>query len=99
MLGRARAYARSRGVKLAVVEGSHTARYLTVRVGATTLLILDSATAFGPHCGDVVYRACETIDASRALAINVHVPVCRLRASEPFPMYRQCIELRYFVRL
>lgn len=81
MLARAREYARSRGVKLAVVEGSSTARYLMVTLGPTTLLLLDSATAYGPRCGDVVYRACETISASRALAINVHLPVSRLLAS------------------
>lgn len=73
LLRRARAYAERHGIEIVVVEGPVAERCSVVRYGELTLLYLDSGTAASSQCGEVVYRACEAIAASRALQINVHL--------------------------
>lgn len=81
LLRRARAYAERHGVEIVVVRGRLAERYSVVRYGDAALLYLDSGTAASARCGEIVYRACEVIAASRALEINVHHRVPRLKAS------------------
>ncbi len=63
-------YAQRHGVEIILVDmGPGFSRHFTARAGPLTLLFLDAATAAGPDYGEMVYQACERIQAARHLVI------------------------------
>lgn len=69
---RATLYAHDRNVEVVVIVGVSATGYFAARHGCRCWLFLDEATAYGPRCGDLVYRACEALAASQALRVVTH---------------------------
>lgn len=72
LLERTTEYALSLGFELLIVDGPAIDRYTVACAGPRTIIMLESGTAHGSSCGEVVYRACEQIASARALQINLH---------------------------
>lgn len=71
-------YAHAHGCELLVVEGPEVDRYCAVVAGDLTVLSIDSGTADGSHCGEVIYHAIQAIEAARALRIEQRIAVRKI---------------------
>lgn len=72
LLERCVAYALSHGVDIKIGDGPPLDSYIAARVGGRAVLLLTSGTVAGPRLGEIVYRGCEAIEASRRLAVNLY---------------------------
>lgn len=76
---RSERYAAAHHCELLVVDGPEVERYCAVCLGdELTILSIDSGTADGPHCGEVVYAAVQAIEAARALRVEQHLAIRKL---------------------
>lgn len=71
-------YAAAHDCELLVIDGPEGDRYCAVILGDLTVLSINSGTADGTHCGEVVYAAVQAIKAARTLKIEQHAAIQKL---------------------